>query len=503
MTAPLDERIVPFSEHDDGSVANPQSSFNILDQTPRASTQVDPPPPKKNPDFQKYLDDGLVFVADLAWRRAHDRNDKITGEMKESTWRTTTVNILASMHEEVVKHLIEGNIALAYHNEEEPVHRLYTKSAWTEMREREAPCAYARVFCDRRTGLSPTPNDMRRVIGALRNYIGRDLAWADQALKIDNYHHGNRSRLKDITRGHHWYLRTEAGQRLPGRCEKVTQFCNALSERLDNLPTELDDHPLDHAFHYIGVSRVYTQRQEQHATANGNSSWFMNLFLAVCRVVLENDHATWGFEDYVLCFFADRKEVAAGEILLTIISGASCLDGWGFEVHPAGINVHPTELNDKTVLEAEKIWDQCKLFRKTHTPFRDNSEAERRRIRIYPTKWENRVDDETGGLPGKRREILKIKQRSEKDRDDVRNAANNRLENSRLLLERLKSVMSPSGYERQLTELEETQGMLEDLNSDPESVDTLAPEVLETVEQGGGSAEADEREHRSTDSLYN
>ncbi|KAF2655417.1 hypothetical protein K491DRAFT_692887 [Lophiostoma macrostomum CBS 122681] len=407
--------------------------------------------------------------------------------MDEPTWRMRTVTMLFSMHEEVVKHLIDGNIALAFHKQENPVHPLYSSSPWVERSKGEFPCAYARVFCDTRTGLSPTPKHLRRVIAALRCYIEVDPDWVDQSLRIDNVNYHTNSRVRDIEQGQHWYLSTSGGQRISDRCDRVAHFCDALSARLDKLPTADDNHPVAHAFHHIGVTKSFEKRMAQHGALNSGSSWFMSLFQAVCRVILQDEDATWGFEDYVLFFFADMTEVAIGEVLFTILADASHKDGWGFEVHPAGINVSSTELGDKTAREAHEFWNHCKAWRTSsaNTPFQRNQINEKQKLDRYSRKWEMRVADATAGLPAKRREIQRLKEKGRAMDLENRRIVEENLRESEKSLMKLKRYITPGLYDRYQQEFTRIRESMPHIDGDSEDDDPDS-RVVESVESSAG-----------------
>jgi hypothetical protein len=85
-----------------------------------------------------------------------------------------------------------------------------------------APSFYVRILADAR-GLSPTPRQLRRVIGRMCQYISGDLGYVEQCVAIDNTSRSNRSDHAHIEEKQHFFLDGSME-----RVQVIITFCEAL-----------------------------------------------------------------------------------------------------------------------------------------------------------------------------------------------------------------------------------------------------------------------------------
>jgi hypothetical protein len=337
--------------------------------------------PRQSFDYDKYLDDGLTVLAALAYRQGVQRRWTVVTQMNEEDWRAIAVPLLRSMHMDDLKQLVRGL----------PVDHDEVEDAWTENGTKEALVIYARGFRNTRMGRSLTAAELRDVLRWLQLYVTRDLTdiAVDLVKAVDDcgVRNGDATKsryIKDGRRqffGKNW-LDVEAHKRR----EIVTIFCR---ECESNLETIADDE-LVRTFYYIGYALSFAVRMEEHRSPGGQSSWFMNLFLACCKATLDEGDA-WGFSEVPLCYCSSEAEVPVAEVLLTLLAKAWYSDGVGFGIHPPGLSVASSTLSTRTTDAAKQLWQSCENFRKQHTPFSQNMEAEIRRIQAYPMKHLQRI----------------------------------------------------------------------------------------------------------------
>jgi hypothetical protein len=365
---------------------------------------------KQSFDYDKYLEDGLTVLAALAYRQGVQRRWTVVTQMNEEDWRAIAVPLLCSMHMHDLEQLIRGL----------PVDHDGVEDAWTENGTKEAPVIYARGFCNTRTGRSLTAAELRDVLRRLQLYVTRDLTdlAVDLVKAVDDcgVRNGDATKSRYIKEGRRQFfgkswLDVEAHKRR----EIVTIFCRECERNLEAIAD--DEHV--RTFYYIGYALSFAVRMEEHRSPGGQSSWFMNLFLACCKATLDEGDA-WGFSEVPLCYCSSEAEVPVAEVLLTLLAKAWYSDGVGFGIHPPGLSVASSALSTRTTDAAKQLWQSCENFRKQHTPFSQNMEAELRRIQAYPMKHLQRVSVAASRTPDVQDEARQIHDAVIKEKNERR-----------------------------------------------------------------------------------
>ncbi|KAH6013737.1 hypothetical protein HBI84_020990 [Parastagonospora nodorum] len=366
--------------HDDGPDHTADSG--VFDHTSDilVETQDEYPQRKSSYNYPEHAPDGLTVLAALAYQHAKVHG-WIPKDMDDASWRATAVPLLCSMDSQVLNRLVHGRRL-------EPSISDRQQSKWATNGGTEAPVIYARAFCDGRTGRPITAGELRLVIARLRIYTTLEPTddEVDLITGVEEQAPRNEPKDRHIRSGRrHFFGEQRLTADLHVRASKILSFCQRCEERMQHMEDSEDFRML----FYIGYTLVFTARMEQHRSASGNTSWFMNLFLATCKAVLISKKENWSFQDTALCFCVDETEVFVGEILMTLLSGAWYAEGTGFGIHPPGKSVSSSLLNERTNEQARELWKRCREFRKRRTPYQVNINEEFRRVTEYPTRrWQ-------------------------------------------------------------------------------------------------------------------
>jgi hypothetical protein len=393
----------------DGERSSPPQSFDLNEG--------------KRFDYPAYIEDGLTILCARAWEQAEASYHSVTKVMTETNWRAKGIMILCGIPEEVLQELISGNLAhTCLQGQVAAINELYDPlSDWSERKKLDAPCVYARILCNTKTGESPTLNQLRRIVLRLRRYMLLQVnseGTVQEVLEVDNLSIGNTKECEAI-KGHRWYLNGE-GTHTNVRIRKLSLFCDGIDARLAFVLREDYDKPLRHALHYIGYALRFVSRQEQHHVDNDSSSWLMNLVRATCEAELGDGNTTWGFHDFVVCYLGEDGEVSVAELLLTFVSDALSETGGGFAVHPGGQNVSSSNLNEWTVEEARKLWVSCADFRRQRTPFKRNVKVELQKVKEWPEKCSKRMESVVGSLPEKIARTKELHRQTTRRKNEIR-----------------------------------------------------------------------------------
>ncbi|CAO2649067.1 Nn.00g100160.m01.CDS01 [Neocucurbitaria sp. VM-36] len=448
---------------------------------------------KTSSKFKKYASDGLTVLAALAWREAKKLHWAITTRMTEADWRATAVPLLCSMHIEVLMELMGGNLARASKDANQKlISELYTKSAWKERGNSEAPCIYARVFCDTNTGRSLTPIELQKVIHRLRLYIKPDLIEeeVDLVKAIDDVR-STTAKKRYIREGRrHFFADKAIGDDANSRLHIVKEFCDSCEQWLIRGETRFTPSlAMPFQFDHIGSTLVFSKLSEKNAADNGESIWFINLFRSTCQTVLVDVDATWDLLDFVVCYCAEDGEVPVGEALITLLASAWHSQGTGFGVHPPGENVYCPDFDNMSYFEVRKVWKSCEDFRKDHTPFLVNIDRELEQLAAYPSKQSQRLATATSAAD-MQTEINIIRTRVAKAKNDARRRMKAKKAQFRQNIDNLKAYNAAPDY---IEELEATYAelalRLERLgpvtDESPTREERMLPD-LETLEQAEG-----------------
>ncbi|EAT90969.2 hypothetical protein SNOG_01320 [Parastagonospora nodorum SN15] len=299
--------------HDDGPDHTADSG--VFDHTSDilVETQDEYPQRKSSYNYPEHAPDGLTVLAALAYQHAKVHG-WIPNDMDDASWRATAVPLLCSMDSQVLNRLVHGRRL-------EPSISDRQQSKWATNGGTEAPVIYARAFCDGRTGRPITAGELRLVIARLRIYTTLEPTddEVDLITGVEEQAPRNEPKDRHIRSGRrHFFGEQRLTADLHVRASKILSFCQRCEERMQHMEDSEDFRML----FYIGYTLVFTARMEQHRSASGNTSWFMNLFLATCKAVLISKKENWSFQDTALCFCVDETEVFVGEILMTLLSGA-------------------------------------------------------------------------------------------------------------------------------------------------------------------------------------
>lgn len=225
----------------------------------------------------------------------------------------------------------------------------------------DAPVIYLIALVSRANGgEATTPRELRQVMRTLRRYVSGKAEWDKEAMAVDNAYLPRITRA-DIKAGHHYFLcKRRAGVRRPvaARRGEVRRFCDALERRLNSLPKEAEDKPLDKPLQYIGYAFNYAKRMKQHM--HGESSYFMHLVNNVCQVLFPGK---FNLESCPICFLAEEDEVRSAELLLAMLADSFSGTGGGFNVHSPGLNNSSADMADVPLVVAKRFWQERRNFR--------------------------------------------------------------------------------------------------------------------------------------------
>ncbi|CAA9961646.1 hypothetical protein PTMSG1_05023 [Pyrenophora teres f. maculata] len=347
-------------------------------------------------DVKKIAEDGLTILAAHAWQEAKEYHWPITERIDETKWRLISLNFLCSIPKKLTQELFGGNLASAIlQHRNHGVQELFADgSPWTDNHNTRSPCIYIRMLCDSKTGRSLAPNELYEILHRLRLYAKEHLTEEeiDLVVAVDEQPALVQGKHRHVKEGwRHFFGGKFADEHSNNRARQLLSFCDSCEEWLSPLSLSHRSNPIGFPFAYIGYAMTFSKRIVQHNSGNASgSSWFMNLFLAACRAVLEDGQTHWGFLSYTIGYCASEEEVAVAEALMTILTGAWYQIGTGFGVHPPGENVFSAEFRTTPYHEAREVWRICQKFRDEHTPYLKNISSEIQKIKEYPEKCKRR-----------------------------------------------------------------------------------------------------------------
>jgi hypothetical protein len=322
--------------------------------------------PAKKYRYDKALRAGCIVVAQLAWRHTRELQHPLAGEtMHEREWKLNGRNILWSMYAPVREAIINGNLAEEFLNTHrlEPLVLFDQASEWMRESRGDAPVIYLIGLVSRDNGgTSPTPSELRQVIRLLQQYMSGEAKHIKRAIEVDAALAAQpRSTAADIKNGHQYYLcKRKAGprRRVATRKGEVLAFCKALEERLDSLPKNAENTPLEKPLQYIGYAFNYMKRMAQHM--HGESSYLIHLVNSVCQVLFPGKY---NLEPFPVCFLAANSEVRLAELLLTMLADSFATNGGGFNIHMPGLNNSSADMGAWSVADAADFWAEREKFR--------------------------------------------------------------------------------------------------------------------------------------------
>ncbi|KAF2126237.1 hypothetical protein P153DRAFT_347298 [Dothidotthia symphoricarpi CBS 119687] len=278
------------------------------------------------------LGSGCLAAVVLARIHATQLGHPLPASLSDAQWRITGRNILWSMPRILLDTLVTGNLARKYHCGNDMLVELFDDSEWAHEATLIAPMVYTVILSTTGMGpgrgLSPTPDQLRLVIGMLRGYVSQHPDTFDVALQVDNAFGRVHSTENDLYQGHHHFLTaTKNGVRKP------------------------EEEPLKHALQYIGYAFNYSAREKDHM--RGGSAFLMHLVKHVCQVLYPRE---FNLETFPLCFLAKEDEVCLAELLLTQLADSFHTTGGGFNAHPPGLNNTSAEMKDWVKEDWEGFW---------------------------------------------------------------------------------------------------------------------------------------------------
>jgi hypothetical protein len=317
------------------------------------------------------LDSNYIPIIDHVHLEETNRKHTLILETPLEKFRVVCARILSSMYDEVLKGLVDGNLAKRYAQGDKVLVKVFGEPAssenttWMKNAEGTSPSLYGRTLVDKE-GNPPRPDQKRAIVQLLRRYISRDFKDIDIALEIDAKPPDRRkspSTRDDIFNGNHTFLANQ-GQRIDARVARVNTFCDSAEAILRSpLKTKL----ANAAWFYIGWSMVPMDRLRSYDT--GKSSFLLALVARVCEVLFPGK---FRIENFILAYLASEEESAFGEILLTGIAGAYHQYGTGFCIHPAGMNNQSAMMDTLNQREAKRLWEACQTWREDNTPYFHN-----------------------------------------------------------------------------------------------------------------------------------
>lgn len=208
-----------------------------------------------------------------------------------------------------------------------------------------APSFYVHILADA-DGQSPTPIQLRRVVGRMRQYVSGDIGYADECIAIDNASRSNRSDYANISERQHYFLDGSTQ-----RVQIILTFCEALEDLLlTHAPpgSREESVPFKHQAKYFGFTVNDTDRNKRHET--GNTNWLKALYHSICKVEFhdEDGQPEFDWHHYVIGFATSVDECHIGEELFCQIGSGYYYTGLGFNIQHAGTSVNSAYMGHQT-----------------------------------------------------------------------------------------------------------------------------------------------------------
>jgi hypothetical protein len=154
---------------------------------------------------------------------------------------------------------------------------------------------------------------------------------------------------------------------LPHRKARLVTICESTRKRLEDIPNELLDNPIDRPWGEIGWSNNCKKRLQQHSSHNG-SNHLMCLFDAICKL----KYPDYCIEQHVVYYIWEPQHAAIAEALFTEIADPRYNTGTGFTYANPGLSNY--SVMNMTTLD----WADCHASVELG-PFAENITNERKR----------------------------------------------------------------------------------------------------------------------------
>lgn len=261
--------------------------------------------------------------------------------------RRQITSMLYSMDTSLLKAMIQGQLPRLAAMESGTVYQALRKLNGSEYIQ---PGTYMNCICDE-AGLSPTPEQWRRVSEQMLKYVQYGDEHNDLAEQIDQHLHPKYNWPKDLAhkglrRYTEWRSYTENGSTTPDSVHRkwVQYFVDQLKKRMEGQPIHA---PLSVPVVEIGFSNDPDKRLRQHRH-HESSNYLMNLAEAVFDVEYSGS-----FRLQQMIVFACYRSIQTwlSEIVVTQLAQGYVEGGAGFSHEPAGRS--NTSSNKKVPI---KVW---------------------------------------------------------------------------------------------------------------------------------------------------
>ena len=285
--------------------------------------------------------------------------------------RRQIASMLYSMDTSLLKALIQGQLPRLAEMESGAVHEALRK---INEQDYIQPGTYLNCICDY-AGLSPTPEQWRRVCEQMLDYVQYGDQHNDLAEQIDQQIHPKENWPKDLAhkgfrRYTEWRSYTENGSYLPDSIHRrwVKYFVDQLKKRMEGQPIHA---PLSVPVVEIGFSNDPHKRLKQHRH-HESSNYLMNLAEAVFAI--EYPHS-FRLQQNVVFSCYRPIQTWLSEIVITQLAQGYVEGGGGFSHEPAGRS--NTSSNKKV---PAKIWTRFEAEIYADGTFEAEVKANRQRV---------------------------------------------------------------------------------------------------------------------------
>jgi hypothetical protein len=308
---------------------------------------------------------GLVALIDVAYKGAMDAKHPFAKNKtfrKLANWRRYGLPLLASSPEILLECLLGEGVAPSVPIRSE-LKDLYDAtgdetaehSAWIQRYGQAfAPCQYVRELVSR-DGESPTPNEIKKVVQLLLQYVSGEDEFAQQNAQIDCISRNVNTTEEDIEDGFHYFL-----EGMDHRARNILTFASALTQRVAELDEADHDIAMPWTLKYVGYARTAADRFKSYSE-DRSQSWLTELM----RNVFQFAFPQRGFklDTHVIYFCTSLEECQIGEELLSRCGQAYFETGSGFGVTAAGLSVQSANTADLSHKKALGLWEMTMRFR--------------------------------------------------------------------------------------------------------------------------------------------
>jgi hypothetical protein len=337
---------------------------------------------------------GYVGVIDTAYQVSQDalhpyHNGKdYKGFKSLAAWRSIGAGLLGDIPLSLLQALLDGTLDAKVKSEDSEdevateVKKYFTDgSSYWKMRQQGAfaPVHYVRIFADS-AGNSPSHRQLSLVLSSLRKYVSGDPRYDQVCADIDNTTRTNRTDAAAIRKGHHHFFNGSIS-----RVRHLHTFIAAQQAYLDTIAPEAQDKPIPDPLQYVGFTTNIARRASEHA--DGESSWLMTLFSAVCRRLFQRPDRIpmFEFETFVVAFPINRDECHLGEELLCRLCKSYYYNGTGFNIQAGGMSEVAPKLEELPESGARALWHDRLMFRNESPVFEKQVVDD---IENYKPRWD-------------------------------------------------------------------------------------------------------------------